>query len=196
MRIARTLAGSDCAIYRRMSRRLWSTAAVRRGVPLTARTALASLVALGVLGTGFALTTAEASCEYTKRRVDSTKRSRAKTIVENKTSVSTLIVEIYRGSTEKRHVYLKPGEVTSFTGGVSGSDGVGKFRVQIYPQDALRSAECRYTVHEATNNLVWKLPEGETEACPAQGDLEVSCDKGFKKSAHRYDTTFTVEDPQ
>jgi hypothetical protein len=173
----------------------------RNGAMGTAQCLAAAVLGLALLGGG-------PSAAWAKACVDSMKTSgltskwdpSAKTTVKNETTgSSTILVEIYRGKTEKQHKYIKPGEDASFLAKLGGTgDNKGEFSVKLLREGLpSKTSSCDFIVRETASGgkLVWRVPKDATEVCPSQVDLSVACQIDFQKQKFRWHTIFTATDP-
>jgi len=136
------------------------------------------------------------SCEKTSRKAAAFANGEARTRVKNETSAMTLHVELLRGDSKKSSQFIKPGEAFSNLAKFTWTKGQGDFTVQLYPDTGKWSSACKYTIKKGENYMEWLLADGETEVCPDNRELNISCEKSYNKDKLRYTTTFIVSDSQ
>ncbi len=136
------------------------------------------------------------SCEKTSRKAAAFANGEARTRVKNETRASTLNVVLLRGDSKKDSQFIKPGEEFSKLAKFTWTKGQGDFTVQIYPDPGKWSSACKYTIKKGENYMEWLLAEGETEVCPDNRELNITCEKSYNKDKLRYTTTLTVTDLQ
>ena len=136
------------------------------------------------------------SCEKTSRKAAPFANGEARTRVKNETNALTLKVELLRGDSKKASQFIKPGEEFSNLAKFTWTKGQGDFTVQLYPDTGKWSSACKYTIKKGENYMEWLLADNETEVCPNNKELNLSCEKSYNKDKLRYTTTFIVSDSQ
>ena len=138
----------------------------------------------------------------------------ARMTIKNETTNTPIRVEMWRGGTIKKEMWVYPeGKVppegkrpsdgdfaegqTTYLAQMAGYDRTGRFKVQMYPTTATRVIECEFKVAENPpgTRLQWILPDGAESVCPVTAGFGMVCKKKFQKNKYRWLTIFTVKDP-
>lgn len=139
------------------------------------------------------------SCIETTRVVNNftTSMGSALTTVKNQMASDTLVVRIFRTTTEKLDKSVKPSEQAQFKAGLGGTANDAEMSVVVTAQSGTLSEICSFVVGDApggTSSLEWRLPKKATEVCPNVKSVQIDCEKSWHKDKNQFHTVFTVRD--